>query len=240
MQNSVKSTIKFPSFSIIDYNKDIQNYSLWKRGAILKQLVLPIKDTQILHQVLETLRDDFKYGRRNYTIFQVGKATLLRVSDVISLKKSDVFDNQDQIMKNAYIVDKKTKKQNTLYLRPAKTDLLVYQNWLMKYQMQHPDVKVYDSPWLFPSFANPDKHISGHTYYEIMQKVGDLLGLNYLGTHTMRKTGAYRVYEQSNHNIGLVMKLLNHSSEAVTLNYLGLDQETREMILDNIDFGELR
>lgn len=206
----------------------------------MKQLVLPIKDSQILQQVLETLRDDFKYGQRNYTLFQVGKATLLRVSDVIALKKSDVFDDQDRIMRNAYIVDKKTKKQNTLYLRPVKSDLLNYQNWLMKYQMHNPGIKVYDSPWLFPSFANPDNHISGHTYYEVMQKVGDLLGLNYLGTHTMRKTGAYRVYEQSNHNIGLVMKLLNHSSEAVTLNYLGLDQETREMILDNIDFGGLR
>lgn len=206
----------------------------------MKQLVLPIKDSQILQQVLETLRDSFKYGRRNYTIFQVGKATLLRVSDVISLKKSDVFDDHDQIMKNAHIVDKKTKKQNTLYLRPVKSDLLVYQNWLMKYQMHHPELKVYDSPWLFPSFSDPKNHISGHTYYEIMAKTGDLLGLNYLGTHTMRKTGAYRVYEQSNHNIGLVMKLLNHSSEAVTLNYLGLDQETREMILDNIDFGSLR
>lgn len=207
---------------------------------ILKQLVLPIKDSQILTQVLESLRDDFKYGRRNYTIFQVGKATLLRVSDVIALKKSDVFDENDQIMKNAYIVDKKTKKQNTLYLRPVENDLLVYQNWLMKYQMNNPDMKVYDSEWLFPSFSNPHNHISGHTYYEIMSKVGDLLGLNYLGTHTMRKTGAYRVYEQSNHNIGLVMKLLNHSSEAVTLNYLGLDQEAREMILDNINFGGLR
>lgn len=207
---------------------------------ILKQLVLPIKDSQILTQVLESLRDDFKYGRRNYTIFQVGKATLLRVSDVIALKKSDVFDENGQIMKNAYIVDKKTKKQNTLYLRPVENDLLVYQNWLMKYQMNNPDMKVYDSEWLFPSFSNPHSHISGHTYYEIMSKVGDLLGLNYLGTHTMRKTGAYRVYEQSNHNIGLVMKLLNHSSEAVTLNYLGLDQEAREMILDNINFGGLR
>lgn len=207
---------------------------------ILKQLVLPIKDSQILTQVLESLRDDFKYGRRNYTIFQVGKATLLRVSDVIALKKSDVFDENGQIMKNAYIVDKKTKKQNTLYLRPVENDLLVYQNWLMKYQMNNPDMKVYDSEWLFPSFSNPHSYISGHTYYEIMSKVGDLLGLNYLGTHTMRKTGAYRVYEQSNHNIGLVMKLLNHSSEAVTLNYLGLDQEAREMILDNINFGGLR
>ena len=206
----------------------------------MKQLVLPIKDTQMLNQVLTTLRDNFKYGQRNYTIFQVGKATLLRVSDVISLSKTDVFEENGDIKRNAYIVDKKTKKQNTLYLRPVEDDLLKYQNWLMRYQMDNSKMKVYDSPWLFPSFANPDNHISGHTYYEVMQKVGDLLGINYLGTHTMRKTGAYRVYEQSNHNIGLVMKLLNHSSEAVTLNYLGLDQESREHILDSIDFGQIR
>lgn len=205
----------------------------------MKQLVLPIKDTQMLNQVLTTLRDNFKYGQRNYTIFQVGKATLLRVSDVISLLKTDVFEENGDIRRNAYIVDKKTKKQNTLYLRPVESDLLKYQNWLMRYQMDNPKMKVYDSKWLFPSFANPDNHISGHTYYEVMQKVGDLLGLNYLGTHTMRKTGAYRVYEQSNHNIGLVMKLLNHSSEAVTLNYLGLDQESREHILDSINFGSI-
>ena len=67
-----------------------------------------------------------------------------------------------------------------------------------------------------------------------MARVGDLLGINYLGTHTMRKTG---VYTQSNYNIGLVMHLLNHSSEAMTLTYLGLDQASRETMLDQIDFG---
>ena len=70
-----------------------------------------------------------------------------------------------------------------------------------------------------------------------LSRVGDLLGINYLGTHTMRKTGAYRVYTQSNYNIGLVMHLLNHSSEAMTLTYLGLDQASRETMLDQIDFG---
>ncbi len=44
-----------------------------------------------------------------------------------------------------------------------------------------------------------------------MHKVDDLLNINSLGTHTMRKTGAYRVYIQSNYNIGLVMHLLNHN-----------------------------
>lgn len=33
------------------------------------------------------------------------------------------------------------------------------------------------------------------------------------------------------------MKLLNHSSEAMTLAYLGLDQVSREYMLDKIDFG---
>ena len=71
----------------------------------------------------------------------------------------------------------------------------------------------------------------------VLSRVGDLLGINYLGTRTMRKTGAYRVYTQSNYNIGLVMHLLNHSSEAMTLTYLGLDQASRETMLDQIDFG---
>lgn len=53
----------------------------------------------------------------------------------------------------------------------------------------------------------------------------------------MRKTGAYRVYMQSNYNIRLVMHLLNHSSEAMTLAYLGFDQTSTEEMLDNIDFG---
>lgn len=69
-----------------------------------------------------------------------------------------------------------------------------------------------------------------------MSKVGDLLGINYLGTHAMRKTGAYRVYIQTHYNIGLVMQLLNHSSEAMTLKYLGLDQVSREKMLDEVKF----
>lgn len=45
--------------------------------------------SNILQMVQDTLLDSFRAGRRNYTIFQVGKATLLRVSDVMKLKKTD-------------------------------------------------------------------------------------------------------------------------------------------------------
>ena len=195
----------------------------------MKQVVLPIKDSNILHEVQDTLLNNFQYGRRNYTIFQVGKVTLLRASDVLALGRNEIFDNDGTIKKNAYIRDKKTGKPNTLYLKPVKQDLLDYYAWLQENNIL--------SEWLFPSSTHHDRHITEKQFYKIMAKTGDLLGINYLGTHTMRKTGAYRVYTQSNYNIGLVMSLLNHSSEAMTLKYLGLDQVSREKMLDLIDFG---
>lgn len=197
----------------------------------MRQIVLPIKDDEVLKQVQDTLLNNFKSGRRNYTIFQVGKATLLRVSDVLRLRQADVFDDYGAIKQHAFIKDKKTGKRNTLYLKPVMMDLVMYQQWLKRNGYEG------TTEWLFPSTTRPQKHIDERQFYNVMAKVGDLLDINYLGTHTMRKTGAYRVYVQSNYNIGLVMKLLNHSSEAMTLAYLGLDQVSREHMLDKIDFG---
>lgn len=223
----------------------------------MQQIVKPIKDSWVLKSVQNELKNSTFTGQRDYTIFQVGKSTLLRVSDVLKLKKSDVFDHRGRVKKNAYIIDKKTKKQNILYLRPVERDLEDYYDWLEEKEQEfyHPTSEsqifvkkftsknlqynghVFSSPWLFPSFNHAEKPIDGKSYWRIMNRVGKKLHLDYLGTHTMRKTGAYRVYQQTHHNIALVMKLLNHSSEEMTLAYLGLDQETRENILDTIDFG---
>ena len=77
---------------------------------MVQQIVLPIKDSNVLKMVQDTLLDSFRAGRRNYTIFQVGKATLLRVSDVMKLKKADVFNPDGSIKSTAFIHDKKTRK----------------------------------------------------------------------------------------------------------------------------------
>ena len=192
------------------------------------QKVLPIKDTEILHEVEDCLRDNFKFGLRNYTIFKLGLVTMLRVSDLLTLRRNEIFNSDQSIKLNAFTVDKKTKKHNILYLKPAFNDLSLYIKWL--------DQNYPNSEWLFPSSQHPENHISIKQYYKIIRQVGDLLGIDYLGTHTMRKTGAYRVYIQSHYDIGLVMSLLNHSSQAMTLRYLGLDQISKEKKLDQIHF----
>ena len=196
---------------------------------MVQQIVLPIKDTNILKMVQDTLLDSVRAGRRNYTIFQVGKATLLRVSDVMTLKKSDIYNPDGSVKNMAFIQDKKTGKANTLYLKPVQQDFLQYHDWLVQENI--------NSEWLFPSIDHYDRHITEKQFYKVMERVGDLLGINYLGTHPMRKTGAYLVYTQSNYNISLVMHLLNHLSEYMTLTYLGLNQDSRKTMLDQIDFG---
>ena len=196
---------------------------------MVQQIVLPIKDTNILKMVQDTLLDSVRAGRRNYTVFQVGKATLLRVSDVMTLKKSDVYNPDVSVKNTAFIHDKKTGKANMLYLKPVQQDLLQYHDWLVQENI--------NSEWLFPSIDHYDRHITEKQFYKVMERVGDLLGINYLGTHPMRKTGAYLVYTQSNYNISLVMHLLNHLSEYMTLTYLGLNQDSRKTMLDQIDFG---
>lgn len=192
------------------------------------QKVLPIKDTATLDLVKYNLLHQFRAGRRNYTIFQFGKATMLRISDIVKMQYDDIFDSDGNVRKNTYLHDKKTGKPNTIYLKPIESDLKKYQLWLKKNNLI--------GKWLFPSLTNNSRHISEKQYYKIISKVGKMLGIDYLGTHTMRKTGAYMVYIQSDFNIALVMDLLNHSTERMALNYLGLDQTMRESVLDNIDF----
>ncbi len=92
----------------------------------------PITDPIILKKFLKHLREDTSMGERNYAIFQTGKATLLRVSDVLALKKNDVFQANGRVKKNAYIVDKKTKKPNRLYLTPVSDVLEDYYDTLQE------------------------------------------------------------------------------------------------------------
>lgn len=209
------------------------------------KIVKPIKDQNVLNDVMNCLLHDFDCGERNYMIFEVGKATMLRISDLMNLKKSDVYLTDDdgnlkrEVQINAYTRDIKTGKNNVLYLEPIELELLNYYDYLKNFETKYPTKKVFSSKWLFPSFTKPEKTITTHRYYLIMQKVGKKLGINYLGTHTCRKTGAWDVYEQSGHDIALVMDLLKHSSEKITLKYLGLDQEHKENVLRQINFGSL-
>ncbi|UQS85872.1 tyrosine-type recombinase/integrase (plasmid) [Apilactobacillus apisilvae] len=168
----------------------------------------------------------FEDDPKSNLIIQFLDNTSLNIKDILKLTLDSIFDDSGKPKDKIHIKNSQSKKYEDIDISSMQETLMSYKQWLFRN-----DIK---TKWLFPD--EQDRHINERNFYLIMQRVGDLLGINYLGTHSMRKTGAYRVYVQSGYNISLVMNLLNHSSQAMTLKYLGLDRESTENMLDKINF----
>ncbi|MGX7211826.1 tyrosine-type recombinase/integrase [Enterococcus innesii] len=181
--------------------------------------VKPIKDKEVLNQFGKELQKG-KHGKRDYLIMAIGIKTGLRISDILNLKVSDV-KNKTQ----TEIIEIKTRKKRTVHLKSLTSNIIDYLN------TEHSA----ESEWLFPSPTDNTKHLASHQYYKILQKIADNLGLDYIGTHTLRKTFSYFFLKQNKGDIVTLMKILNHSSQAVTLRYAGIEEEDIKAKLEDFD-----
>lgn len=75
---------------------------------------------------------------------------------------------------------------------------------------------------LFPS--EKKGYLSRVQIYRILNSAAKKVGIENIGTHTMRKTFGYWFYKRTK-DIGLLQKILNHSSPRETMIYIGLEQE---------------
>ncbi|HFE9694665.1 TPA: tyrosine-type recombinase/integrase [Enterococcus faecalis] len=181
--------------------------------------VKPIKDKEVLNQFGKELQKG-KHGKRDYLIMAIGIKTGLRISDILNLKVSDV-KNKTQ----TEIIEIKTGKKRTVHLKSLTSNIIDYLN------SEHSA----ESEWLFPSPTDNTKHLASHQYYKILQKIANNLGLDYIGTHTLRKTFSYFFLKQNKGDIVTLMKILNHSSQAVTLRYAGIEEEDIKAKLEDFD-----
>lgn len=178
--------------------------------------VKAIKEQKVLNEFATELKKG-KHGQRDFLIFATGIYTGLRISDILNLKVSDVLNKTE-----ADIIEQKTGKKRTLNLKQLTNLIIDYLNNGHSNQ----------SDWLFYSPTDDGKKLSSHQYYKIMQKIADNLGLDYIGTHTMRKTFGYSYYQKYK-DLPTLMRILNHSSQATTLRYIGIEDEQIQASLDD-------
>lgn len=231
-----------------------------------KKDVRPIKNLGSCKTLLTYLKNDGNFNTRDYVIFKLGMSCVLRISDLIHLRYSDVFTETGRVKKNLQITEIKTGKEKNMPLKHVQADLIEYKRALDKFMDNLPDKYLRplkstemetvgtgknkreikkNQRWLFPSTQHPTQHISVNTFYRVMKLAQDSTGIQHLGTHTPRKTGAYIMYRgnfddvlkahnmQPRNDIALAMRVLNHSSESATLHYLGLEQENLEKMITN-------
>lgn len=179
-------------------------------------VVEPIRDKEVIKDMIDYLR---LKSDRDALLFMFGIYSGLRISDIIKLRVRDVKGKNRVAVKET-----KTGKEKILKINP------MLRKEIAAYIIGKKDYEV-----LFKSTRGINKPISRQQAYNIINSAGKHFGLERIGTHTMRKTFGFHIYQKTK-DITLVQKLLNHSSPEFTLAYIGMTQKTMEDAVESLRY----
>lgn len=151
-------------------------------------------------------------------LISVGIDSLLRCGDLLSLRVSDVSDNQGQVREKIRWGQEKTKRAVTPILTQRSIQAL--QRWIEFSGKSGDD-------YLFTrSKGKHDKPISDDTFRKLIKRSAELIGLNpsNYSSHSLRRTKPHFMYRQGV-DIAYISTLLGHKDTATTLVYLGIKEE---------------
>ncbi|MFS8189497.1 site-specific integrase [Rossellomorea marisflavi] len=170
-------------------------------------LVQPIRDPEKIQAMKDYLKQK---SDRDYILFLLGIGTGLRISDILKLKKEDLIDTHVSIRET------KTRKQKRIRITPSiRKELLEY-------------LKGFDDwEYVIQSRQGDNKAIDRSTAYRILREAAQHVRLREIGTHTLRKTFGYHFYKQTK-NVAMLQEIFNHSSPAITLRYIGINQDNMD------------
>ncbi|MFZ0033393.1 MAG: tyrosine-type recombinase/integrase [Sedimentisphaerales bacterium] len=161
---------------------------------------------------------------RDYALFTVGINMGLRGSDLLSLRFKDILTPDGHIKTALKVVEQKTDKCRRITIgdnvRKALEDLCHNSN-----------ENTLPNNYIFPSRKGGKMSIQRlHQLVNEWAKAANIEG--HFGSHSLRKTYGHFQYKQGV-DIALLMEIFGHSSQAITLRYIGIEQ-------DDIDEANLR
>lgn len=175
-------------------------------------LVQPIRSIAKIEEVKEVLREQ---SERNYFLFVMGINSGLRISDMLKLKVSDVRGKT-----HIKLQEEKTEKFKRFKINAS-----------LQKEIERYIEGMEDDDYLFPSRTG-DAPITRIQAYRILNQAADKVGLEEIGTHTMRKTFGYHFYQKTK-DVALLQEIFNHSAPSVTKRYIGISQDEIDSALDD-------
>jgi len=188
--------------------------------------VEPIRDKDKVKAMHEHLCGSDKTGR-NAMLFLFGIHLALRISDLIKLQVSHIFTESMKYREYVRIEEQKTHKFKLIKI-PDK---------IKKQLKDYVELnELEQNSYLFFSMKNRSRHVDRVNVYRFLNKTAKLVGIDNIGTHTLRKTFGYHFYQETK-DLGTLMKVLNHSSESVTLRYIGINQEKVDNAYSELNYN---
>ena len=163
---------------------------------------------------------------RDLALFNLAIDSKLRGCDVVRLLA-------EEIAPNGVCVDRATIRQRKTG-RPVRFEITeqTRQSVIAHLKDKHPD----HSPYLFPSRADPDRHLSTRQYARLVSSWIESIGLDatLFGTHSLRRTKATLIYRRTG-NLRAVQLLLGHTKIESTVRYLGVEVDDALALSEQTD-----
>lgn len=184
--------------------------------------VEPIRNKAKIRQMYHYLAGkETKYG----LLFKFGLNTGLRISDILPIKLRDVCCENGNFRDYLVLNEKKTGKEKKIKLNAALRKAIAA--YVKNESLQ-------SGSYLFPS--KKGKYIGRIQAYRVLKDAAGIIGIENFGTHSLRKTWGYWTYKESRYNIGLIMDTFNHSSQSITLRYIGVSQDQKDELYSLVQF----
>lgn len=176
------------------------------------EFVEPIRDTKQIDAMKQALK---RHSERDYIMFMIGINAGLRVSDILQLKVRNVRGTHIRIR------EQKTQKYKNIAINSALKKAL------------EPFIKnKKNDAYLIKSRQGDNKAISRQQAYVILRRAAEECSIENVGTHTMRKTFGYQMYQKTK-DVAALQKIMNHDNPMVTLRYLGIEQDYMDDLVND-------
>lgn len=192
-----------------------------KKGTITTTSYMEWNDFVSLITRLEK-DEDYKFS----LLISIGVFTGLRISDLLTLKYSDLIGND--VLR---ITEKKTKKVRSIKINKDLKDIV--ERIVSKMKVSELNTLIFLNRFGTKSI---DKSYVNVRLKEIFSRYRIKVGGN-VSTHTFRKTLGRRVMEvnnYSNESLVLLMELFGHSSMSITKRYLGIREQEIHDVYDSL------
>lgn len=203
------------------------------------QEVYPIKDKEDIEKMKQYFRDKIdsvwyphqkKIAGRDLLLFKVGLNLGLRCGDLVSLKWGEILDSDGNFKDGIRRQEQKTKKFKTFFLNQACRD--AFTDYINEFK------PCLDSGnYIFRS--REGGHIEVRTMGKVIKEAGVECGIKKpLGSHSLRKSFGYFFYMAHLNDVRALthlQRLFAHSSPAVTLSYIGIEDEESKEYYDDVN-----
>lgn len=185
----------------------------------------PIRNTEKL-KIFKDYYLKEKPNPRNYLLIVLGLNTALRISDILHLTYGAVYDFKERELRSHLVVqEQKTKKSSRIYINRELQETL---NACIDFTDKEPE------DWLFASRLQKEYPLSRYQAYRLIREAAEYAGLgDHISCHSLRKTFGYHAWKQGTPP-ALLMNIYNHSTYQITKRYLGIEQDDRDEVFENI------